>query len=217
MSDTRVVILDNYDSFAFNLYQAVGELIGTAPIVLRNDEIPFAEVAELNPTHVIVSPGPGDPRRPEYFGVCREAIAELGTRVPVLGVCLGHQGIATAFGGEVVRSPAPTHGKTSLIVHDGEGVFAGIASPLEAMRYHSLAVCRERLPQELTVTAMTSDGVVMGLRHLVHPIHGVQFHPESIGTPAGARIIANFLAMEAVAGTGADASTARRMGCLMSG
>ncbi len=216
MSDT-VVILDNYDSFAFNLYQAVGEITGSAPIVLRNDAIPASEVAALGPTHVIVSPGPGDPRRPEYFGVCREVIAQLGARVPLLGVCLGHQGIAAAFGGEIVRSPAPAHGKTSLIVHDGRGVFEGIASPLEGMRYHSLAVCRERLPSELAVTAMTPDGVVMGLRHTVHPIHGVQFHPESIGTPAGARIIANFLAMEAAAGTGADASTARRVGCLISG
>lgn len=190
-----VVILDNYDSFAFNLYQAVGEITGSAPVVIRNDAMLVSEVARLGPTHVIVSPGPGDPRRLEYFGICHDVITQLGTEVPLLGVCLGHQGIAAAFGGEIVRSPAPTHGKTSLIVHDGEGVFKGIASPLEGMRYHSLAVSKDRLPSELAVTAMTSDGVIMGLRHLAHPIHGVQFHPESIGTSVGAQIMANFLAM----------------------
>jgi anthranilate synthase/aminodeoxychorismate synthase-like glutamine amidotransferase len=198
MSETLVVILDNYDSFAFNLYQAVGQITGSAPLVIRNDAVLASEVAALGPTHVIVSPGPGDPRRPEYFGVCREVIVQLGAQVPVLGVCLGHQGIAAAFGGGIVRSPTPTHGKTSLIVHDGQGVFKDIASPLEAMRYHSLAVCKDQMPPELTVTAMTPDGVVMGLRHLDRPIHGVQFHPESIGTPAGAQIIANFLSMDAV-------------------
>ena len=147
MSETLVVILDNYDSFAFNLYQAVGEITGSAPLVIRNDAVLASEVAALGPTHVIVSPGPGDPRRPEYFGVCREVIVQLGAEVPVLGVCLGHQGIAAAFGGGIVRSPTPTHGKTSLIVHDGQGVFKDIASPLEAMRYHSLAVCKDQIPR----------------------------------------------------------------------
>ncbi len=214
MSDTLVVILDNYDSFVFNLYQAVGEITGSAPVVIRNDAVPASDVAALGPSHVIVSPGPGDPRRPEYFGVCREVITQLGASVPLLGVCLGHQGIAAAFGGAIVRSPTPTHGKTSLIVHDGQGVFTGIASPLEAMRYHSLAVCKDQIPPELAVTAMTPDGVVMGLRHLVHPIHGVQFHPESIGTPAGAQIIANFLSMSTAEGAQADARAARRTTCL---
>ncbi len=216
MSETLVVILDNYDSFAFNLYQAVGQITGSAPLVIRNDAVPASEVAALGPTHVIVSPGPGDPRRPEYFGICREVIAQLGAKVPVLGVCLGHQGIAAAFGGGIVRSPTPTHGKTSLIVHDGQGVFKDIASPLEAMRYHSLAVCKDQIPRELTVTAMTPDGVVMGLRHLVHPIHGVQFHPESIGTPAGAQIIANFLSMSSADGAEAKRTRgARSTRCLI--
>jgi anthranilate synthase/aminodeoxychorismate synthase-like glutamine amidotransferase len=196
MNDKRVVILDNYDSFVFNLYQAVGEITGSGPTVFRNDAVRVSEVAELDPTHIIVSPGPGDPRRMKYFGACRDVITELGPRVPLLGVCLGHQGIAAAFGGEVVRGPVPTHGKTSLIVHDGAGIFEGVTSPMEAMRYHSLIVSPE-LPVELTVTATTPDGVVMGVRHCTHPIHGVQFHPESIGTPAGRQIIANFLALEA--------------------
>jgi|SRR5580693_1640348 anthranilate synthase/aminodeoxychorismate synthase-like glutamine amidotransferase len=199
MSGKRVVILDNYDSFVFNLYQAVGGLTGCGPTVLRNDAVGLAQIIELDPTHIIVSPGPGDPRLVEYFGACREVIVELGRRVPLLGVCLGHQGIATAFGGEVVRAAAPTHGKTSLIVHDGEGLFKDIPSPMKAMRYHSLTVCQERLPSDLAVTATTPDGVVMGVRHRTYPIHGVQFHPESIGTPAGRQIITNFLALDAPA------------------
>jgi anthranilate synthase/aminodeoxychorismate synthase-like glutamine amidotransferase len=195
MSERRVIILDNYDSFVFNLYQAVGEITGEAPMVFRNDSIQVSEIAALDPTHIIVSPGPGDPQHPKYFGTCNETIVQLGPKVPLLGVCLGHQGIAAAFGGEVVRGPMPTHGKTSLIVHDGEGVFEGVTSPIEGMRYHSLVVDKERLPEDLTVTATTPDGVVMGIRHRTHPIHGVQFHPESIGTPTGNRIVANFLAM----------------------
>lgn len=200
MSHKHVVILDNYDSFVFNLYQAVGEISGSPPTVLRNDAAQISEIAALNPTHIIVSPGPGDPRRMKYFGACRDAITQLGPKVPVLGVCLGHQGIAAAFGGEVVRGPTPTHGKTSLIVHDNAGVFEGITSPMEAMRYHSLVVSKESLPEDLTVTATTPDGIVMGVRHRTYPIHGVQFHPESIGTPAGRQLIANFLAMDAPEG-----------------
>jgi anthranilate synthase/aminodeoxychorismate synthase-like glutamine amidotransferase len=197
MRDRRVVILDNYDSFVFNLYQAVGEITRCPPTVFRNDAIVASEIAELEPSHIIVSPGPGDPRRLKYFGACRDAIVELGPRVPLLGVCLGHQGIAAAFGGQIVRGPMPMHGKTSLIVHDREGVFQGIASPIEAMRYHSLVVSEEHLPDELSVTATTPDGVVMGIRHRTHPIHGVQFHPESIGTSTGRQIITNFLALDA--------------------
>jgi anthranilate synthase/aminodeoxychorismate synthase-like glutamine amidotransferase len=201
MSYQRVVILDNYDSFVFNLYQAVGEITGVAPTVCRNDALSAGEIAALEPTHVIVSPGPGHPGLPEYFGACQDVITQLGTRVPLLGVCLGHQGIAAAFGGSVVRGSTPMHGKTSLVIHDGEGVFSGVASPMEAMRYHSLVVADE-LPCALTLTATTPDGVVMGLRHCTYPIHGVQFHPESIGTPTGGQIIANFLAMDASSGAG---------------
>jgi anthranilate synthase/aminodeoxychorismate synthase-like glutamine amidotransferase len=201
MSSKRVVILDNYDSFVFNLYQAVGEIAGTPPRVFRNDAVQVSEIAALEPTHIIVSPGPGDPTQLKHFGACSDTITELGPKTPLLGVCLGHQGIASAYGGEVVRGAMPTHGKTSLIVHDGEGVFKGVSSPIEAMRYHSLVVSEESLPLELSVTATTPDGVVMGLRHRTHPIHGVQFHPESIGTPAGRQIIANFLAMAAPVGS----------------
>lgn len=201
MSSKRVVILDNYDSFVFNLYQAVGEIVGTPPQVFRNDAVQVSEIAALEPTHIIVSPGPGDPTQLKHFGACSDTITELGPKTPLLGVCLGHQGIASAYGGEVVRGAMPTHGKTSLIVHDGEGVFKGVSSPIEAMRYHSLVVSEESLPLELSVTATTPDGVVMGLRHRTHPIHGVQFHPESIGTPAGRQIIANFLAMAAPVGS----------------
>lgn len=196
MTKRRVVILDNYDSFVFNLYQAVGELTGCDPTVFRNDAVDASYVAELKPTHVIVSPGPGDPERFEYFGACREVIRTLGPNIPMLGVCLGHQGIAAAFGGKVVRGSTPTHGKTSLIVHDGKGVFADIESPMEGMRYHSLVVSEQELPSELAVTATTPDGVIMGIRHRHYPVHGVQFHPESIGTPNGREIIANFLALD---------------------
>jgi anthranilate synthase component 2 len=197
MKHKPVVILDNYDSFVFNLYQAIGEMTGFPPIVFRNDEVQLCEIAALEPSHIIVSPGPGDPRNHRYFGVCRETITQLGPVVPLLGVCLGHQGIAAAFGGQVHRSPTPTHGKTSLIVHDRQGVFEGVASPTDAVRYHSLVVAREHLPAELTVTATTPDGIVMGLRHRAYPIHGVQFHPESVGTAAGRQIIGNFLAIKA--------------------
>ena len=196
MSHKRVVILDNYDSFVFNLYQAVGEITGSPPMVFRNDAIEVSELAALEPTHIIVSPGPGDPQRMKYFGACRDTITQLGPKIPLLGVCLGHQGIAAAFGGEVIRGPIPTHGKTSLIVHDRQGVFEGVSSPMEAMRYHSLVVSEEHLPAEMVVTATTPDGVVMGVRHNAYPIHGVQFHPESVGTPAGCQVIANFLAMK---------------------
>ncbi len=196
MSQQRVVILDNYDSFVFNLFQAVGDLSGCAPIVFRNDAVSASHVAELEPTHVIVSPGPGDPRRLEYFGACQEVIRLIGPKIPLLGVCLGHQGIAAAYGGEVVRGLTPTHGKQSLIVHDEQGVFVGIESPMEGMRYHSLVVAEESLPAELTVTATTPDGVIMGIRHRRYQVHGVQFHPESIGTPQGRAIIANFLELE---------------------
>lgn len=195
MDAKRVVILDNYDSFVFNLYQAVGEIAGVAPLVFRNDTIDVSDVRELDPTHIIVSPGPGDPARAECFGACRDVIKQLGPTIPLLGVCLGHQGIVSAFGGDIVRGAVPIHGKASLIVHDRKGVFRGLDSPIEAMRYHSLVASGAGLPSELAVTAMTPDGTVMGVRHSVHPIHGVQFHPESIGTPAGREIVANFLAM----------------------
>jgi anthranilate synthase/aminodeoxychorismate synthase-like glutamine amidotransferase len=147
----------------------------------------------MEPTHLVISPGPGNPENPAYFGICREVILELGKDIPLLGVCLGHQGIAAAFGGRVVRAPKVMHGKTSPIVHDQTGVFRGVDSPTVAMRYHSLVVERATLPADLIVNAHTPDGLIMGFRHRAFPIHGVQFHPESIGSPSGLQVLANFL------------------------
>jgi anthranilate synthase/aminodeoxychorismate synthase-like glutamine amidotransferase len=189
----RVVILDNYDSFVYNLYQAIGELTGVAARVVRNDAITIEELLAADPTHLIISPGPGTPEDPAYFGVCRAAILQLGPRIPTLGVCLGHQGIAAAFGGRVVRAPQVMHGKTSLVEHDGAGLFAGLPSPLRVMRYHSLVVDAQSLPDALIVTSRTQDGVCMSVAHREWPLVGVQFHPESIGTQDGKRLLGNFL------------------------
>lgn len=188
----RVVIIDNYDSFTFNLFQTVGEE-GERALVFRNDKISLAELVRLQPERLILSPGPGNPEDRRCFGICHQAILELGTSVPILGVCLGHQGIGVAFGAKVVRAPEVMHGKTSPIVHDGSALFAGIPSPFEAMRYHSLVLDPVTVPDCLAITARTSDGIVMGVAHRRHPIFGVQFHPESIGTPMGRTLVANFL------------------------
>jgi anthranilate synthase/aminodeoxychorismate synthase-like glutamine amidotransferase len=189
----RVIILDNYDSFVYNLYQAIGELTGVAARVVRNDAITIEALIAAEPTHLIISPGPGTPEDPAYFGVCRAAILRLGPRIPTLGVCLGHQGLAAAFGGRVIRAPKVMHGKTSLIEHDEVGLFAGLPSPLRVMRYHSLVVDPESLPDALVVTSRTQDGVVMSVAHREWPLVGVQFHPESIGTQEGKRLLGNFL------------------------
>jgi len=191
----NVVLVDNYDSFTFNLYQLLGEL-GAEVTVRRNDEVDSAGIARLRPTHIVLSPGPGRPDRPRDFGVCADAIVEHGPRVPLLGVCLGHQGIVHVLGGRVVAAPTVVHGKSSPVRHHGEGLFAGLPEPLEAMRYHSLTAERASLPASLRVTAETEDGVLMGIAHESWPVHGVQFHPESIGTPDGGRLLANFLALE---------------------
>lgn len=188
----RVVLVDNYDSYVFNLYQRIGELTGCAATVLRNDRTTVEAIAALDPTHLILSPGPGAPDDPAYFGVCPALVRALSPRVPTLGVCLGHQIIATVFGARVVRT-APRHGKTSEVEHDGTGVLAGQPSPLVGMRYHSLAVDPSTVPADLRVTARTPDGIIMGLQHRAHPIHGLQFHPESIGTPTGPSILETFL------------------------
>ena len=193
----RVVIVDNYDSYAWNLFQRIGELTGAEARVVRNDQLTLAELEALHPTHVVISPGPGNPEDPSYFGICREVILTLGKRVPVLGVCLGHQGIGAAFGGRVVRAPQVMHGKTSRIRHDGTGVFSQLPDPCEVMRYHSLMIAPDTMPPCLRVTARTEDGIVMGVEHRELPIHGVQFHPESIGTPEGTTMLANFLRMTA--------------------
>ena len=192
MSAPRVAVLDNYDSFTFNLVQLLAEL-GAPPAVYRNDAVTVEELAEHSA--LVISPGPGVPAD---AGVSVAAIRELSGRLPVLGVCLGHQAIAEAFGGRVVRHQ-PVHGKTSFIRHDRTGVFAGLPDPLEATRYHSLVVDPATLPPELTVTARTHDGVVMGIRHRTHPTFGVQFHPESVLTREGPRILVNFLRRRSLA------------------
>ncbi|TMQ10218.1 MAG: aminodeoxychorismate/anthranilate synthase component II [Deltaproteobacteria bacterium] len=189
----RIVIIDNYDSYAYNLYQRIGEIVGVAPRVFRNDRVTLDEVCALAPTHLVISPGPGNPENPAYFGVCCRLVLELGPRLPVLGVCLGHQGIGFAFGGRVIRAPAPMHGKSSRVKHDGSRLFRGLDSPLVGMRYHSLVLDPDAIPDALRVTAWTDDGIVMGFAHKEFPIFGVQFHPESIGTPQGIQILRNFL------------------------
>jgi anthranilate synthase/aminodeoxychorismate synthase-like glutamine amidotransferase len=189
----RIVLIDNYDSFVYNLYQAIGELTGVEARVVRNDRTSVEAIAAERPTHLIISPGPGNPEDPAWFGCCREVILTLGRNIPLLGVCLGHQGIGAAFGGRVVRAPKVMHGKTSLLRHEGEGLFEGLENPLEVMRYHSLMLDPDTLPTALRVTARTEEGLIMGVAHREHPIVGVQFHPESIGTRSGLRLLHNFL------------------------
>ncbi len=185
-----VFVLDNYDSFTYNLVQYLGEL-GATLEVARNDQVTLDEIAALGPTHIVISPGPG---RPEDAGVTPALIERFGPTVPILGVCLGHQAIGMVCGGRVVRAPVPMHGKTSVIEHDGKGLFAGLANPIEASRYHSLIVQDEGLPDDLEVSARTrGDGIIMGLRHRRWPLTGVQFHPESILTADGRRMLRNFL------------------------
>ena len=186
----RVLVIDNYDSFVYNLVQYLGEL-GASPIVRRHDVVTLEDVETLEPDAVLVSPGPG---RPENAGVSTTVIRWAAGRVPLLGVCLGHQAIGAAWGGSVIRAPEVMHGKTSMIHHGGTGVFAGLPNPLEATRYHSLIVDRETVPTELEVTATSDNGLVMGLRHREFDIEGVQFHPESILTAHGHDLLANFLA-----------------------
>ena len=185
-----VLVIDNYDSFTYNLVQYLGEL-GAEVQVVRNDAASLDSIERARPAHIVISPGPG---RPEQAGVTMDAIRRFGPTIPILGVCLGHQAIGAVFGGSVVRATAPMHGKTSTIEHDGRGVFTGIAGPFVASRYHSLVVAEEGLPDELEVSARTrEDRTIMGLRHRRFPIHGVQFHPESILTDEGRRLLRNFL------------------------
>jgi anthranilate synthase/aminodeoxychorismate synthase-like glutamine amidotransferase len=183
-----ILLLDNYDSFTFNLAQYLGEL-GAPPLVWRNDQITVGDIESLHPERIVISPGPG---RPEDAGVSVETIRTFGARIPVLGVCLGHQAIGFAFGGAICRAPSLMHGKTSSLEHDGRGVFAGVTQPFVAGRYHSLVVS-EPVPDVLEISARTADGVVMGVRHREYPIHGVQFHPESVLTGEGKKILRNFL------------------------
>ncbi len=185
------LLIDNYDSFTYNLFHFLGEL-GAEVVVRRNDAIAPAEALALGPQGIVISPGPCDPDR---AGVCLDLIGAAANKVPILGVCLGHQAIGQAFGGKVVRAEAPMHGKLSQVSHRGEGVFADLPSPFSATRYHSLVVERESLPDALEVTAETEDGVLMGLRHKELAVHGVQFHPESIASEHGHALLRNFLAL----------------------
>jgi anthranilate synthase/aminodeoxychorismate synthase-like glutamine amidotransferase len=186
-----ILVIDNYDSFTYNLVQYFGEL-GAELIVRRNDKVGLDEIEKLLPERICISPGPGTPLD---AGISNDLIRQFGPRIPILGVCLGHQCIGHVFGGEIVRAPRLMHGKTSPILHEGDGVFHGLPNPFEATRYHSLIVRRETFPAELEILAETSDGEIMGLRHRRFPIHGVQFHPESIMTGEGKRLLANFLAI----------------------
>ncbi len=187
-----VLVIDNYDSFTYNLVQYLGEL-GARIIVRRNDDASIDELRSLGHSRVVISPGPG---RPEQAGVSLDVIKEFGPRMPLLGVCLGHQAIGLAFGGEVIRAPQPIHGKASTVEHNGQGVFAGISTSFQAGRYHSLVVSEPTMPGDLEITARTKeDNLVMGIRHKTLPIHGVQFHPESVLTNEGRRILRNFLEM----------------------
>ncbi|MBE7210794.1 MAG: aminodeoxychorismate/anthranilate synthase component II [Gluconacetobacter diazotrophicus] len=185
-----ILLIDNYDSFTFNLVHYLGEL-GAECVVKRNDALTADEAVEAGAEGIVISPGPCSPNE---AGICLELVRKAAGRVPVLGVCLGHQAIGQAFGGRVVRAPKPMHGKVSAIEHDGSDVFDGLPNPLEVTRYHSLAVEPDGLPDALEVTATTADGVIMGLRHRDHPVSGVQFHPESIASQCGRELLGNFLA-----------------------
>ena len=186
-----LLVIDNYDSFTYNLVQYFGEL-GADPFVKRNDEITPDEIAALRPERIVISPGPCTPNE---AGISCEVIRRFGPATPLLGVCLGHQAIGQVFGGDVVRAGRLMHGKTSPILHHGTGVFAGLPNPFDATRYHSLLVQRSTFPAALEITAETAEGEIMGLRHREFPIHGVQFHPESILTLCGKRLLQNFLAL----------------------
>ena len=186
-----LLVIDNYDSFTYNLVQYFGEL-GADPQVRRNDAITPEEVEKLKPKKIVISPGPG---RPQDAGISMELIRRLGSRIPLLGVCLGHQCIGEVYGGKVVRAGCLMHGKTSPIQHDGKGVFAKLPNPFEATRYHSLIVEKESVPSCLQVSAETAEGEIMGLRHKEYPVHGVQFHPESILSKEGKDLLANFLSL----------------------
>lgn len=216
----KVLIIDNYDSFTYNLYQFIGEILTTEKnrgslddfdiIVERNDQIEFADIVAMAPDRIIISPGPGSPDDPRYFGVCADVIKELGKTTPLLGVCLGMQGIVHVFGGKVVKAPLPMHGKISPVIHDQQSVFKGVPDQLEVMRYHSLIADADSLPECLEVTATVGslqaadfeqrsrwntvgEFELMGVKHRDYPIHGIQFHPESFATEGGKELIANFL------------------------
>lgn len=186
-----ILIIDNYDSFTYNLYQLIGELEKDI-MVKRNDEISVEEIRQINPDQIIISPGPGNPLNKRDFGICMDVIKEFNGIIPILGVCLGHQGIFAAFGGKITRAK-PIHGKLSKIHHTDDGIFKGVENSMEATRYHSLICDEESIPECIEITAKTDDGTIMGIKHIDSPVFGLQFHPESIGTAQGVQIIKNFL------------------------
>ena len=189
----KVLVIDNYDSFVYNLVQYIGEL-GGEPVVYRNDQITLQQAIGLNPQRIVISPGPGTPEEPHYFGVCSAILQQMSYKIPTLGVCLGNQGIIYAFGGKIVQAKRLMHGKTSQIRHDGKGVFEGVKNPFTATRYHSLVGDRSSIPSCLKITAKSiDDDEIMGVRHKTYPITGVQFHPESILCEDGKKMIKNFL------------------------
>lgn len=184
-----ILLIDNYDSFVYNLARYVSEL-GEVPLVLRHDAVEVEDILQLAPSHIIISPGPCSPKE---AGISTDVVRRLGSRIPVLGVCLGHQCIGAAYGGEIVRAAQPMHGKPSRIHHSGQGLFAGLPSPFIATRYHSLAIAPASLPQSLAVTATSEDGEIMAVQHVEHPVYGLQFHPESVLTEHGYRLLDHFL------------------------
>ncbi len=188
----NVLIIDNYDSFVYNLYQRLGEL-GASPSVVRNDAVSLKVVRQMAPDAIVLSPGPGHPANARDFGVCGDVLRQMGPHTPILGVCLGHQGSGAVFGGHVGHAARLLHGKTSTIRHDGRTIFHDLPNPFTAGRYHSLAIDRSTVPPDLEVSATSEDGEVMAVRHRRYPIEGVQFHPESILTPEGPALLANFL------------------------
>ncbi|MBI2829585.1 MAG: aminodeoxychorismate/anthranilate synthase component II [Chloroflexi bacterium] len=184
-----IILIDNYDSFVYNLAQYIGEL-GWEPVVHRNDQVTLGDIEAAQPTHIILSPGP---RTPLEAGISNDVIRHFAGKVPILGVCLGHQCIGYVFGGKVIRAPVPTHGKSSRVHHDGKTIYRGLPNPFEGGRYHSLVIDGASLPPELELSAKTADDVVMGVRHKKYVVEGVQFHPESIMTDAGHDVLRNFL------------------------
>ncbi len=191
----KILVIDNYDSFVYNIAQILGEL-KTEPVVVRNDKITLEQVREMSPDAIVISPGPGHPANRKYFGVCTDIIRELGPTIPILGVCLGHQGIVHAFGGKVVNAKKVRHGKTSPIQYSQDGLFENVANPFRATRYHSLVAEQDSIPACLEVTARaTDDGEIMAIRHKEYLIKGVQFHPESVLTGEGRRMLQNFISM----------------------
>ena len=200
-----LILIDNYDSFTYNLVHYLGEL-GSTCEVLRNDKVTVDEILKKKPKALVLSPGPCTPNE---AGVCLDLIAKAGSKIPLLGVCLGHQAIGQAYGGRVIRAPVPMHGKLSTITHEDKGIFKGLPEKVQVTRYHSLIVERSSLPDCLEVTAETTDGIIMGLQHKTHPVHGVQFHPESIASEHGHALLANFLELAGLAPRRRNAKPAR--------